>query len=162
LEPALILNFFEAFLPAGRKNLFKILWAGEPYKISNNIISSSKKNENSCQLLAALVKMKQRHRDKLLLNIMYAEAIQDKHGARKFRNTTRDTLSSIMSRADLSIIVLTHSQEDILEVVSELSNIHLRFMMIKDTLFLQSLAPSSNLYSVLFDTQSQMSLKGVV
>ena len=162
LEPSLILNFFEAFLPAGRKNLFKILWAGQPYKISNNIISSSKKNENSCQLLAALVKMKQRHRDKLLLNIMYAEAIQNIHGAGKMRNRTKNMLSSIMSRADLSIVVLTRSQEDILEVVSELSNIHLRFMMIKDTLFLQSLAPSSNLYSVLFDTQCQMSLKGVV
>jgi flavorubredoxin len=93
---------------------------------------------------------------------MYAEAIQDIHGEGKFRNRTRDTLSSIVSRADLSIVVLTHSQEDILEVVSELSNIHLRFMMIKDTLFLQSLAPSSNLYSVILDTQSQMSLKALV
>ena len=162
MEPSSILNFFEAFLPAGKKSLFKILWAGKPYKISNNIISPSKKKENSCQLLAALAKMKQSHRDKLLLNIMYAEAIQNIHGAGKFRNRTKNMLSSIMSRADLSIVVLTHSQEDILEVVSELSDIHLRFMIIKDTLFLQSLAPSSNLYSVLLDTHSQMNLKAVV
>jgi hypothetical protein len=162
MEPSSILNFFEAFLPAGKKSLFKILWAGKPYKISNNIISPSKKKENSCQLLAALAKMKQRHHDKLLLNIMYAEAIQNIHGAGKFRNRTKNMLSSIMSRADLSIVVLTHSQEDILEVVSELSDIHLRFMIIKDTLFLQSLAPSSNLYSVLLDTHSQMNLKAVV
>jgi flavorubredoxin len=93
---------------------------------------------------------------------MYAEAIQNIHGAGKFRNRTKNMLSSIMSRADLSIVVLTHSQEDILEVVSELSDIHLRFMIIKDTLFLQSLAPSSNLYSVLLDTHSQMNLKAVV
>jgi KaiC/GvpD/RAD55 family RecA-like ATPase len=163
LEPSSILNFFEAFLPAGKKSLFKILWAGKPYKIiSNNIISPSKKNGSSCQLLAALVEMKQRHRDKLLLNIMNAEAIQNIHGTGKMRNRTKNMLSSIMSRADLSIVVLTHSQEDILEVVSELSNIHLRFMIIKDTLFLQSLAPSSNLYSVLLDTQSQMNLKALV
>jgi hypothetical protein len=67
-----------------------------------------------------------------------------------------------MAHADLSIAVLTRSQEDILEFVSELSNIHLRFMMIDDTLFLQSLVPSSNLYSLIFDRQSQMSLKAVV
>ncbi|HWS20895.1 MAG TPA: gas vesicle protein GvpD P-loop domain-containing protein [Nitrososphaera sp.] len=162
LEPSSILRFFEAILPAGKKSLFKILWAGKPYKISNNIISLSKKNDTSCQLLAALVNMKQRHRDKLLLNIMYAEAIENLHGAGKLRNRTKNTLSSIMTRADLSIVVLTRSQEDILEVVSELSNIHLRFLIIKDTLFLQSLAPSSNLYSVLLDTQSQMNLKAVV
>jgi hypothetical protein len=35
-------------------------------------------------------------------------------------------------------------------------------MMINDTLFLQSLVPSSNLYSPIFDRQSQMSLKAVV
>jgi KaiC/GvpD/RAD55 family RecA-like ATPase len=162
MEPSSILRFFETFLPAGKKSLFKILWTGKPYKISNNIISPSKKNENSDHLLAALVKMKQRHRDKLLLNIMWTEAIPSLNRARKLRNGMKNILSSIMAHADLSIAVLTRSQEDILGLVSELSNIHLRFMIINDTLFLQSLVPSSNLYSVIFDTQSQMSLKAVV
>ncbi|HEX6254047.1 MAG TPA: RAD55 family ATPase [Nitrososphaera sp.] len=161
IEPSSILRFFETFLPAGKKSLFKILWTGKPYKISNNIISPSK-NENSDQLLAALVKMKQRHRDKLLLNIMWTEAIQSLHRARKLRNGMKNVLSRIMAHADLSIAVLTPSQADILELVSELSNIHLRFMIINDTLFLQSLVPSSNLYSLIFDRQSQMSLKAVV
>jgi DNA phosphorothioation-dependent restriction protein DptG len=161
LEPSSILNFFEAFLPAGKKSLFKILWTGKPHKLSHNIIPPSK-NENSDQLLAALVKMKQRHRKKLLLNIMCTEATQSLHKARRLRNGMKSVLSRIMSHADLSIVVLTSSQEDMIKFVSELSNIHLRFMIIKDTLFLQSLAPSSNLYSVLFDTQCQMSLKGVV
>jgi hypothetical protein len=74
----------------------------------------------------------------------------------------KNVLSRIMAHADLSIAVLTPSQEDILELVSELSNIHLRFMIINDTLFLQSLVPSSNLYSLIFDRQYQMSLKAVV
>ena len=74
----------------------------------------------------------------------------------------KNELSRIMSHADLSIAVLTSSQDDIVKFVSELSNIHLRFMMINDTLFLQSLVPSSNLYSPIFDRQSQMSLKAVV
>jgi KaiC/GvpD/RAD55 family RecA-like ATPase len=162
MEPSSILRFFETSLPAGKKSLFKIFWTGKPYKISNNIIISPSKNENSDQLIAALVKMKQRHRDKLLLNIMCTEAIQSLHRARKLRNGMKNVLSRIMAHADLSIAVLTPSQEDILEFVSELSNIHLRFMMINDTLFLQSLIPSSNLYSLIFDRQSQMSLKAVV
>src|SRR5918995_5514688 len=162
MEPSSLLRFFETFLPAGKKSLFKILWTAKPHKLSNNIISPSKKNENSDQLLAALVKMKQRHRDKLLLNIMWTETIQSLHRARKLRNGVKNILSSIMAHADLSIAVVTRSQEDILELVSELSNIHLRFVIINDTLFLQSLVPSSSLYSVIFDRQSQMSLKPVV
>src|SRR5918999_741840 len=161
MEPSSILRFFETFLPAGKKSLFKILWTGKPHKLSDNIIPPSK-NENSDQLLAALVKMKQRHRGKLLLNIMCTEATQSLHRATKLRNGMKNELSRIMSHADLSIAVLTSSQDDIVKFVSELSNIHLRFMMINDTLFLQSLVPSSNLYSPIFDRQSQMSLKAVV
>jgi hypothetical protein len=164
IEPSSILHIFETFVPAGKKSLFKILWTGKPRKISNisnNIISPSK-NENADQLLPALVKMKRRHRDKLLLNIMWTEAIQSLHRARKLRNGMKNILSSIIAHADLSIAVVTPSQEDILEVVSELSNIHLRFVIINDTLFLQSLVPSTNLYSIMLDRQSRMSLKPVV
>lgn len=161
MESSSILRFFDTFLPAGKKSLLKILWTGKSYKVSNKIISPSK-NENSDQLLSALVKMKQRHRNKLLLNIMCTETTQSLHRATKLRNEVKNILSRIMAHADLSIAVLTTSQEDILEFVSELSNIHLRFLMINDTLFLQSLVPSSNLYSLIFDRQSQMSLKAVV
>ena len=162
MEPSSILRFFEILLPAGKKSLFKILWTGKAYKISKNRIISPSKNEKSDQLLAALVKMKQRHRDKLLLNIMYTEAVQNLHRARKLGNGMKNVLSRIMAHADLSIVVLSPSQEDIVQFVSELSNIHLRFIMINDTLFLQSLIPSSNLYSLIFDRQSQISLKAVV
>jgi KaiC/GvpD/RAD55 family RecA-like ATPase len=161
MESSSILDFFQTFLPAGKKSLFKILWTSKAYKISNKIILPSK-NEKSNQLLAALVKMKQRHRDKLLLNIMCTEAVQSLYGARKLRNGMKNILSRVMAHADLSIAVLTSSQEDIIQFVSELSNVHIRFMMINDTLFLQSLVPLSNLYSVIFDRQSQMSLKAVV
>jgi hypothetical protein len=93
---------------------------------------------------------------------MCTEATQSLQSARKLRNGMKNVLSRIISHADLSIAVLSSSQEDIVKFVSELSNIHLRFMMINDTLFLQSLVPSSNLYSPIFDRQTQMSLKAVV
>jgi hypothetical protein len=146
MEPSSILRFFETSIPAGKKSLFKILSAG--------------KNQSSNQLFATLAKMKQRHRDKLVLNIMWADAMQSIYGAR--RDRMKNILSRILAPADLSIAVLTRSHKDVLELVSEISNIHLRFMMINDTLFLQSLVPSSNLYSLVFDRQSQMTLKPVV
>jgi KaiC/GvpD/RAD55 family RecA-like ATPase len=161
MEPASKLLFFERFLPAGKKSLFKILWTRKPYKISNKIISPSK-NESSDQLVAALVKMKKRHRDKLLLNIMWTEAIENLYRARKPRSGVKNTLSRILADADLSIMVHTRSQDDMLEIVSEISSIHLRFTIINDTLLLQSLVPSSNLFSLIFDRQSQMSLKAIV
>jgi KaiC/GvpD/RAD55 family RecA-like ATPase len=161
MEPSSILRFFETSMPAGKKSLFKIFWAGKPDTISSNIISTGK-NQSSDQLLAALAKLKQRHRNRLLLNIMWTDAIQSLYGTKKTRSGIKSMLSRIMTHADLSIAVLSHSQNDILELVSEVSNIHLQFLMINDTLFLQSLVPSSNLYSLVFDRQSQMSLKPVV
>ena len=138
------------------------MFAGKSYKKSNNIMPISKKIGSYSQLLTALAKMKQRHRDKLLLNIMYGEFLQTLHGAEKLRNQMKNLLSNIMAQADLSVLVLTRSQVDILEDVSELSNIHLRFLIIDDTLFLQSLLPSSNLYYVLLDAKSQINLKTLV
>jgi hypothetical protein len=93
---------------------------------------------------------------------MWTEAIQSLYGTKRVRIVMKNILSRMMAHADLSIAVLTHSQEDLLELVSEVSNIHLRFVMINDTLFLQSVLPPSNLYSVVFDGQSELSLKPVL
>jgi KaiC/GvpD/RAD55 family RecA-like ATPase len=161
IEPSSILRFFEVSMAASKKSLFKIFWTGKTDVISSQIISRGK-NQSSDQMLAALAKMKERHPDKLLLNIMWTEAIQSLYGAKRVRSVMKNILSSMMAHADLSIAVLTHSQEDLLELVSEVSNIRLRFIMINDTLFLQSVLPPSNLYSVVFDEQSEISLKPVL
>ncbi|HJU33815.1 MAG TPA: gas vesicle protein GvpD P-loop domain-containing protein [Nitrososphaera sp.] len=148
MESSSISRFFEASLPESKKTLLKILW--------------TRKNPVSDQLLGALIKTKQRYRDKILLNIMSTDALQNLSGPKNLRNGTKNILSRIMTHADLSIAVITRSQEDLLAFVSELSSIHMRFTMINDTLFLQSLVPSSNVYSVVFDGHSHMSLKAVV
>jgi KaiC/GvpD/RAD55 family RecA-like ATPase len=162
MEPSSILRFFEVSTPATKKSLFKIFWTGKTDLTSSHIISRSKKNKSSDQMLTALAKMKERNPDKLLLNIMWTEAIQSLYGTKRVRIVMKNILSSMMAHADLSIAVVTHSHEDLLELVSEVSNIRLRFIMIDDTLFLQSVLPPSNLYSVVFDGQSEMSLKPVL
>ena len=161
IEPSSILRLFEASMPASKKSLFKILRRGKTYTTSAHIISRSK-NQSSHQPLAALAKMKQRNPSKLLLNIMWTEAIQSLYGAKSAGNEMKNILSNMMAHADLSIAVLTHSQEDLLEEVSEVSNFRLRFTMINDTLFLQCLLPPSNLYSLVFDGRSELSLMPVL
>jgi KaiC/GvpD/RAD55 family RecA-like ATPase len=148
VDPSSILHFFETCLPPMKKNLFKMLSTG--------------KNPSAYQLLGALVKMKQKHRNKVLLNIMSTESLQNLHGSKNVRGTLTSMLSRILTHADLSIALLSRSQADILEFVSEISNIHIRIMMINDTLFLQSLVPPSNLYSIIFDRHSRIILKPVV
>jgi hypothetical protein len=49
-----------------------------------------------------------------------------------------------------------------LEYLSEISDVHLRLLMINDTLFLQALVPASTLYAVVFDGGGGISLKPVV
>src|SRR5918994_2387636 len=73
MEQSSVLRFFGTSIPAGKKSLLEIMWTGKSNRISNNIISTGK-NQSSDRLLATLVKMKQRHRDRVLLNIMWIDA----------------------------------------------------------------------------------------
>ncbi|MDQ3727493.1 MAG: hypothetical protein M3307_04570 [Thermoproteota archaeon] len=148
MEPSLILHFFQTSLPPIKKSLFKILWTG--------------KNPSADQLVGSLIKMKRKYRNKVLLNIMSAEFLQNLSIAKNKIGISMNKLSNILTHADLSIVLLAPSQADILDLVSEVSNVHLRLTMIDDTLFLHSLVPSSNLYSVIFDGRSHVTFKPVV
>jgi KaiC/GvpD/RAD55 family RecA-like ATPase len=161
IDLSTIMRFFEPSMPAGKKSFFKILRAGKTNKISDNTISLGK-SQGSDPLLAAVLKMKQKHPDKLLLNIMWTDVMQRLYGAKRMRSGMKNILSNMRANADLSIAVIRYSQGDILELLSEVSDVRLRFMMINDTLFLQSLVPSSALYSLVFNERSELSLDAVV
>jgi KaiC/GvpD/RAD55 family RecA-like ATPase len=162
IDPSTIIRFFEPGMPAGKKSLFKILCTGKTNnEISNNIISLGK-SRGSDPLLAAVLKMKQQHSNKLLLNIMWTDIMQRLYGAKRVKKGMKNLLFNMRANADLSIAVIRYSQEDVLELLSEISDVRLRFMMINDTLFLRSLVPSSTLYSLVFDEGSEVSLDPVV
>jgi hypothetical protein len=148
MQSSSILRFFETSLPPTKKSLLKIIGTG--------------KNPSADRLVGALVKMKHKYRNKVLINIMSNESLQNTHGTINVRGILTNKLSSILTHADLSIALLTRSQADIFDFVSEISTIHLRLIMINDTLFLQSLVPSSNLYSLILDRSSHLTLKPVV
>jgi KaiC/GvpD/RAD55 family RecA-like ATPase len=161
IDLSTIMQFFEPSMPAGKKSFFKILRTGKTNKISGNIISLGK-SQGANPLLAAIHKMKQKHPDKLILNIMWTDIMQSFYGAKRVRSEMKNILSNMRANADLSIAVIRYSQGDILELLSEVSDVRLRLIMINDTLFLQSLVPSSPLYSLVFNERSELSLDAVV
>jgi hypothetical protein len=64
-----------------------------------------------------------------------------------------DLLPFIRANTDLSLIVSRHSQ-DTLEYLTGISDVHLRFLILNGSLFLQSLIPWRHLYAVLPYTSS--------
>ena len=160
MDPHAIMNYLEPSMPAAKKDLFKILWMGKVGGMSGNIISPDKK-QKAAPSIAALANMKQKHSGKLLLNIMGTDIMQRLYGQKGVRSGMENLMSDMRTSADLSIAVISHSQGDVLEYLSEVSDMHLHFLMINDTLFLQSLVPASTLYSVVFDGH-QINLEPVV
>jgi KaiC/GvpD/RAD55 family RecA-like ATPase len=160
MDPHAIMKYMGPSMPSGKEGLFKILWMGKVSGMSDNIISPDKKQQAD-QSIAALAKMKQKYSGKLLLNIMGTDIMQRLYGQKGVKTGMENLMSEMRSSADLSIAVISHSQAGVLEYLSEVSDMHLHFLMINDTLFLQSLVPASTLYSVVFDGH-QINLEPVV
>jgi KaiC/GvpD/RAD55 family RecA-like ATPase len=163
LDPQAIMSYMEPYLPTGKKSLFKILWTSKVKGLTDNVIVPLQKQQSDLSL-AAVTAIKQKHPDKFLLNIMGTDIIQK---AYRSSMEIRDWMEQLMSSArtsDLSIAVISRSQKEMVEYLSEVSDIHLRLLMINDTLFLHPLVPASTLYSVFFDglDGQQISLKPIV
>lgn len=161
IDLSTIMQFFEPSMPIGKKSLFKVVQTGKTSKISDNVILLDK-NQGSDPLLTAILKIKQKHPDKLLLNIMWTDVLQRLYGANEVKSGMKNTLSNMRINTDLSIAIIRYNQVDILELLTEISDVRLRFMMINETLFLRSLVPSSALYSMVFNDKSELNLEVVV
>ena len=96
-------------------------------------------------------KTRQEHPNKLLLNIMGTNIAQKMNAYVEISRT--DLLSFIRTNADLSLIVsrrLLNTRDHI----SEICDVHLRFLILNGSLFLQSLIPWRHLYAVLSPASS--------
>jgi hypothetical protein len=160
MDPPSIMNHLAPSIPASKKDLFKILWAGKAAGMADNVIFLEKK-QNGDPSMAALGKIRKKYPNKLLLNIMGTDIIQKSYGQKGIRSSLEDIMSDVKTTADLSIAVISHSQHDVLGYLSEVSDMHLRLLMISDTLFLQSLVPATPLYAVVSDGH-QITLEPVV
>ena len=160
MSPQAIMDYLGPSMPVGKKGFFKILWTGRAGDTNGNIVSLVKK-QHSDPCISALAAMKKKHPGKLLLNIMGTDILQRSYGQKGIKSGMENLMSDVRTRADLSIAVISHSQKEVLEYLSEVSDMHLRLLMISDTLFLQPIVPASTLYSVVID-RHQISLEPVV
>jgi KaiC/GvpD/RAD55 family RecA-like ATPase len=150
MDPHVIMNYLGPSITSDNKSLFKILWTRRIADMSNHVVSPDKKRQSEPSI-AAIVAMKQKNPGKLLLNIMGTDIMQRLYGKEVIKSRMESLLSEVRTHADLSIAVISHSQRDVLEYLSEVSDMHLRILMINGTLLLQSLVPASTLHSVVFD-----------
>jgi KaiC/GvpD/RAD55 family RecA-like ATPase len=163
VDPRTIMNYLEPCLPAGKKSLFQILWSGKVSGLSDNVmVVPAQKKQEPLLAAAAAAMMKQKHPGKLLLNIIGIDIMQKSPLNPKDIRHGIEQLMSAVRASDLSIAVIGRSQKEMLEYLSKISDVHLRLLMINDTLFLQALVPASTLYAVVFDGRSGISLEPVV
>ena len=160
MDPHTIMNYFGPSMPAGKKDFLKILWTGMVTGMEDNVMSPQKQR-NGDPSVAALARIRQKHQNKLLLHIRGTDIMQMSYSPNGVKRGVENKLSDMKTRADLSIAVISHSQGNMLEYLSGVSDMHLRLLMINDTLFLQSLVPATTPYSVVFDGR-QINLEPVV
>jgi hypothetical protein len=130
--------------------------------LSDNVMVVPAQKKQEPLLAAAAAMIKQKHPGKLLLNIIGIDIMQKSPLNSKDIRHGIEQLMSAVRASDLSIAVIGRSQKDMLEYLSKISDVHLRLLMINDTLFLQVLVPASTLYAVVFDGRSGISLEPVV
>ncbi|HXG06780.1 MAG TPA: ATPase domain-containing protein [Nitrososphaera sp.] len=165
MDPQSVMNYVAPSIPSSKRDLFKILWTGKTMTgmiaADHNIILANKKTKkNGIPTVVALSKLRKKYHDKLLLNIMGTDLLQKFYGQREKKNILENMMAEMKSNADLSVVI-GHSQHDVLEYLSEAADIHLRLLMISDTLFLQSLVPTTTLYAVV-PSRHQITLEPVV
>jgi hypothetical protein len=80
--------------------------------------------------------------------VMGIDMFQKLKNNRQFDRT--ESMSLIRENIDLSLIISMHSQ-NLIGLVSDLIDVHLRFIIINGTIFLQSLVPWDHLCAILID-----------
>ncbi|HEY7507099.1 MAG TPA: hypothetical protein VH621_05795, partial [Nitrososphaera sp.] len=147
MDPVGVMRYLQKLIPSGRNDLFKILWSKKVSGLAGSLIVPSEKQAPAA---AAVEKMKKKYRGKVLLNIMGTDMLKKLNGGANLGGIPEELMSAAR-KGDLSIAVISRSQTDVLQYLSELSDVHLRILMINDTLFLQPLAPSSTLFALVLD-----------
>lgn len=144
LDPLGVMRYLQKLIPSGRKNLFKILWSKKVSGLADSLIVPSQK---LAPATAAVEKMKKKYHGKVLLNIMGTDMLKKSNRGVNLGGILEELMSAAR-KGDLSIAVISRSQTEVLQYLSELSDVHLRILMINDTLFLQPVAPSSTLFAL--------------
>ena len=111
-----------------------------------------------------IIKIQKKYQKKLLLVIMGSDLSHESHTG-DMRKQIKQQIEFIKSKADLFILVTRHSQDNIQEKLSKISDMYLSLSEINDTLFLKSKIPWSHLYAIVTDRSAgypKISLEPIV
>jgi KaiC/GvpD/RAD55 family RecA-like ATPase len=145
VDPQEIIETLGASIHTGKNELLKILWPKKLPALADNVILQSGTSPSQ----SAITRLKKKYPGKLLLNIL---AGNFQSGTNPEQNETpfEDQISSART-SDLSFALISSSHKEQFEYFSGLADVHIRLMMINDTLFLQPILPSSTLYALQFE-----------
>ena len=123
---------------------------------------------NSIQQLESIknniIKIHKKYPKRLLLVIVGSDLSHESHPG-DMRKQIKQQIEFIKSKADLFILITRHSQDNIQEKLSKISDMYLNISEINDTLFLKSKIPWSHLYAIVTDRTSgypKISLEPIV
>jgi KaiC/GvpD/RAD55 family RecA-like ATPase len=100
-----------------------------------------------------ILKIQKKHPKKLLLVVVGSDLSHESHTG-DMRKQIKQQIEFIKSKADLFILVTRHSQDNIQEKLSKISDMYLNVSEINGTLFLKSKIPWSHLYAIVTDRNS--------
>ncbi|TLX74418.1 MAG: hypothetical protein E6L05_02745 [Thaumarchaeota archaeon] len=100
-----------------------------------------------------IIKIQKKHPKKLFLTIMGSDLSHESHTS-DIRKQIKQQIEFIKSKTDLFILVTRHSQDNIQEKLSKISDMYLNVSEINGTLFLKSKIPWSHLYAIVTDRNS--------
>jgi hypothetical protein len=109
-------------------------------------------------------RLKIKHK-KGLLSILGSDVISGLSNVKNGRQGIENLVSFIKSNSILSIFVVRQSNVDLLEYLSEISDIHLKMLEINGSLFLQSDIPWSHLYAIVsrnYTDHNEISIEPIV
>jgi KaiC/GvpD/RAD55 family RecA-like ATPase len=145
IEPQEIIETLGGLIQAGKNELLKILWPKKLPALADNIILQAGTSPSR----SAIIRLKKKYPGKLLMNIL---AGNFSSGANSEENDApfEDQISSARA-SDINFALISSSHKEQFEYFSGLADVHLKLMMINDTLFLQPVLPSSTLYALQFE-----------
>jgi hypothetical protein len=146
IQPEDIMESLTALAPTGKKGLVKILWPKKYPALADNIIIRAKESPSQ----SAVSRLKKKYPGKLVMNIMAGDFLSlDLQREQQDIPLQDQILSARACDVAFALVSATHKEQ--FEYLSGIADVHMRLLMINDTLFLQPVLPASTLYAVQFE-----------
>ena len=142
LEPGEIMQILRPALPPGKEDLAKILWSRKYPSLPDNVVLHPHRQVSS----AVVASLRKRYPGALVLSVTVGDDSSEEISSvpkRRMEITPPST-------SDLSIALVNSSRKQQIEHISAVATVHLRLVLINDTLFLKPVMPASALYAIGF------------